>query len=234
MSSVGAMRRLTAGVLLGLASVVAGALGAGPALGHASFRPDQVGTGGPTTVALRVPNEREDAATVAIELVLPEGGWIEGVTAGAADGWTAEVTAAGVTWTATAGGLTGEDDVLLPLTLATVYGEPGQAHVLKVLQTYSDGEVVRWIEAATGGAEPEHPAPVVTVTGPALARPSPSPSPSTTGDSSPATTAAAPVAEGGGSSGGPPIGLLVGIFLVTVVLTALVVVRRDRAAREAE
>ncbi len=36
--------------------------------------------------------------------------------------------------------------------------------VFKALQTYSDGTVVRWIETASaGGAEPEHPAPVVTL-----------------------------------------------------------------------
>ncbi|WP_446218541.1 DUF1775 domain-containing protein [Micromonospora sp. IBHARD004] len=31
----------------------------------------------------------------------------------------------------------------------------------EALQTYSDGDVVRWIEEPTSGAEPEHPAPVL-------------------------------------------------------------------------
>jgi periplasmic copper chaperone A len=43
--------------------------------------------------------------------------------------------------------------------------------VFKALQTYSNGEIVRWIEEpmAGGGAEPEHPAPVLTLTKPAAA-----------------------------------------------------------------
>jgi hypothetical protein len=37
--------------------------------------------------------------------------------------------------------------------------------VFKALQTYDNGEVVRWIDAAPQGApEPEHPAPVLTLT----------------------------------------------------------------------
>ena len=37
--------------------------------------------------------------------------------------------------------------------------------VFKALQTYSDGDVVRWIEVTpAGGQEPEHPAPVVSLT----------------------------------------------------------------------
>jgi Domain of unkown function (DUF1775) len=35
----------------------------------------------------------------------------------------------------------------------------------KALQTYSDGDVVQWIEPTVkGGAEPEHPAPVLKLT----------------------------------------------------------------------
>jgi hypothetical protein len=34
--------------------------------------------------------------------------------------------------------------------------------VFKALQTYSDGEIVRWIDTPTaGGGEPEHPAPTL-------------------------------------------------------------------------
>lgn len=40
--------------------------------------------------------------------------------------------------------------------------------IFKVVQTYSDGQVARWIDlpAATGGAEPEHPAAVLALTAP--------------------------------------------------------------------
>jgi hypothetical protein len=37
----------------------------------------------------------------------------------------------------------------------------------KAVQTYDNGDVVRWIESTPpGGAEPEHPAPVLTLTSP--------------------------------------------------------------------
>ncbi|KQW02711.1 DUF1775 domain-containing protein [Streptomyces sp. Root369] len=35
---------------------------------------------------------------------------------------------------------------------------------VKALQTYSDGKTVRWIEEASGGQEPENPAPVLKLT----------------------------------------------------------------------
>ena len=46
-------------------------------------------------------------------------------------------------------------------------GLPANADSLtfKALQTYSNGQIVRWIEtSAPGGAEPEHPAPVLKLT----------------------------------------------------------------------
>jgi uncharacterized protein YcnI len=48
--------------------------------------------------------------------------------------------------------------------------------VFKVVQTYSDGEVVRWIElAGADGKEPDHPAAVVTLTAGATSAVSPAP-----------------------------------------------------------
>ena len=48
--------------------------------------------------------------------------------------------------------------------------------VFKVVQTYSDGEVVRWIElAGTDGKEPDHPAPIVKLTPGAASSISPKP-----------------------------------------------------------
>jgi hypothetical protein len=46
----------------------------------------------------------------------------------------------------------------------------------KVVQTYSDGEVVRWIElAGADGKEPDHPAPIVKLTAGAASAISPAP-----------------------------------------------------------
>ena len=72
-------------------------------------------------------------------------------------------------------------------------GLPDDADELefKALQTYSDGTVVRWIEAETpGGAEPEHPAPVLTLTAAAG-----------TTETTVATATTAPATGGGSASG---------------------------------
>lgn len=96
--------------------------------------------------------------------------------------------------------------------------------VFKVLQTYTDGRVDRWIQTpdpAAPGKEPEMPAPIVSLS-PAPAPPTPSaepsaaPSPSSAASPSPATSGG-----GRGSSTLPWVAavlLLVGIPLAAVVL----------------
>jgi hypothetical protein len=94
--------------------------------------------------------------------------------------------------------------------------------VFKALQTYSDGTIVRWIEEppAGGGAEPENPAPVVTLTAEAAVTPSASPVARADGDS------------GGGSGGGSAGVWLGGIGLVAglagLLLGALALSRTRR------
>ncbi|MCX5263137.1 DUF1775 domain-containing protein [Streptomyces sp. NBC_00199] len=74
--------------------------------------------------------------------------------------------------------------------------------VFKTVETYSDGEVSRWIELPTGGKEPEQPAPVLKLKAAApgakpvapspTATPTPTPS---TATATPSTTASAPDAS---------------------------------------
>jgi hypothetical protein len=85
--------------------------------------------------------------------------------------------------------------------------------VFKALQTYSDGDVVRWIEEpAANGKEPEHPAPTLKLTAAAAAD---------TGAVTPTTTAAGTTTTSGGSS--PTTALVVAIIGLVVGLAGLTV-----------
>ena len=67
----------------------------------------------------------------------------------------------GITWT---GGTFGPNEFQQFVVRATL-PKRGQRVTFKAVQTYSDGEVVRWIQETVKGApEPEHPAPVVHLT----------------------------------------------------------------------
>ncbi|WP_033344557.1 YcnI family copper-binding membrane protein [Catenuloplanes japonicus] len=177
------MSRTARAALLSLGASVAGVLAlAGPASAHVTVNPREAVQGGYAKVDFRVPNESDTASTTKIEVFLPETSPIGSVSTQPVPGWevaiekgapAVPVTAHGtqitevvkkVTWTAAAGseikpGTFQEFGVSLgPLP------ETDQL-VFKALQTYSDGEVVRWIdEPVAGGEEPESPAPVLTLT----------------------------------------------------------------------
>jgi uncharacterized protein YcnI len=153
-------------------AIVTGAvvLLAGPAFAHVEIERDgDVSADGAVAATLDVPNEQATAGTVKIELVFPESPRLTDATAGAVNGWTATVqkNAAGaveqIVWTG--GPLTGDDDVELPITVSAV---PDDVDTIdfKAVQTYDNGDVVRWIDPTpASGVEPEHPAPVLLVRG---------------------------------------------------------------------
>ncbi|MGR6321170.1 YcnI family protein [Micromonospora soli] len=173
--------------LLARAATIAAAVAAitvgvaGPASAHVTVNPKEATQGGYTKVTFRVPNEKDDASTTKIEVNLPVSSPIGSVSLKPMTGWTAktetsklatpikvhdsELTEAvtKITWTADANsaikpGQFQEFDVSLGPLPET------DRLVFKALQTYSDGDVVRWIEEPSGGAEPEHPAPVLKLT----------------------------------------------------------------------
>lgn len=137
------------------------------ALAHVSVTPGSVVPGERATVLFRVPNERDDAATVRLEVVFPADHPITGATPSALPGWTATVakenTVSSIVWTG--GPIQPGTYQEFPVSIA-VPAESGTL-TFKALQTYSTGEVVRWIDATEEGQpEPEHPAPTVTVAKP--------------------------------------------------------------------
>jgi uncharacterized protein len=133
---------------------------ASPAFAHVEISSDDAAAGKPSNMTLSVPNEMANAGTVKLDLRFPEGQQLTAVSVQPTTGWTATPSATGIVWTG--GPLTGENEVKFNFT-ATL---PSDAKTLelKALQTYDNGQTVRWIEETpAGGPEPEHPAPVLTI-----------------------------------------------------------------------
>jgi uncharacterized protein YcnI len=174
--------RLTHVVRAGVAAVAAvTAALVFPALAsaHVTVNPNTAVQGGYTKVTFRVPTERDDASTTKVEVAIPTDKPIASVSTRPVQGWTAvtetsklatpiktddgdEITEAvsKITWTADAdSGIKPhqfqEFDVSLGPLPAT------DQIVFKALQTYSNGEIVRWIDEPAAGAEAEHPAPIL-------------------------------------------------------------------------
>ncbi|WP_407319101.1 YcnI family protein [Isoptericola halotolerans] len=173
-------RALSAGAtgLLGLTVVVAGA---GAASAHVTVDPAEAEAGGYTLLTFRVPNESDTASTTELEVDLPTDTPFAHVSVEPVPGWTATVTTTeldepvsvhgaevteavdSVTWTAD-----DADAAIAPGEFRRFAVSAGpvpevESVVLPAHQTYSDGEVVSWEEVAEGDAEPERPAPVLTV-----------------------------------------------------------------------
>ncbi|PJE96505.1 hypothetical protein CUT44_18625 [Streptomyces carminius] len=175
-------RRLAAA---GAAATACALVLAGPAAAHVSV-PGTAEQGGYATVDVKVPNERDNASTVKVEVTLPAEHPIASVMPQPVPGWDVEVTRtkldkplelhgrqlkevpSKITWTETGGGIQPGTFQQFPLSVGQL-PEDVDRLVLKAVQTYSNEEVVRWIEEppAEGGEEPEHPAPVLKLVPPA-------------------------------------------------------------------
>lgn len=75
--------------------------------------------------------------------------------------------------------------------------------VFKTVETYSDGEVSRWIELPTGGKEPEQPAPVLKLKAAAPGAKPVSASPTATPSPTPSAAASTPSAASGAPDASP-------------------------------
>ena len=145
-----------------------------PAAGaHVTVNPSDVPAGSFSRFAVRVPNERPDADTTKVVLQLPEGlafvsfqpkpGWTRSVTMVKLakpvtndEGETVTERIATVTWE---GGKIGPGEFDEFGMSAKVPDKAGQTLVFPAVQTYSGGEVVRWI----GAADSDTPAPRVAL-----------------------------------------------------------------------
>lgn len=147
------------------------------AAAHVTLQPSEAAAGDFTVLDVRVPNESDDAATTKVDVQLPDGfifasyqpvpGWsvavkmeklAEPVTS---HGEQITEQVAQVTWTADSDGAGIQPGQFVDLPISVqIPGAAGDALTFKALQTYDDGEVVRWI----GAPDSDKPAPQVIVT----------------------------------------------------------------------
>ncbi|MBO1418504.1 YcnI family protein [Streptomyces sp. FH025] len=173
-------RRLAAVALTAAASVVALA---GPAFAHVTVNPGSAAQGGYTAVDFRVPNESDTASTVKLEINLPLDHPLASVRTLPLPGWTAAVekskldkpikvhgsdvteAVSKITWTADAGTKIAPGQFQeFKVSLGPLPAD-ADSMAFKTLQTYDNGDVVRWIdESPAGQPEPAHPAPVLALT----------------------------------------------------------------------
>jgi len=215
------------------AAVAASALAApAVAAAHVTLQPDTAPAGAFTVLNVRVPTERDDASTVKVDVQLPHG--FADASYEPRPGWTVKVTKEKlakpvqtddgpvdeeirrITFTGhgAAGRIAPGQFMDFPLSVQ-IPGRTGDKLTFKAIQTYSDGDVVRWI----GAAGSDTPAPVVEVTGRAAAPAA-------------ATPASPPRAgnDDGASKGLGIAALVVGILALVVGVGAFAMGRRRLTA----
>ena len=156
---------------------------ASPAWAHITVHPSTLPAGSSDTeLTFRVPNERDNANTVKAQVffptnlplltvdVLPIPGWSSVVQTQTLskpvqtdDGPVSQIVT-DVTWTATGAGIRPGQYEDFEVAAGLVPDKPAQL-VFKALQTYSSGEIVRWIQLVTSqDPNPDTPAPILTLT----------------------------------------------------------------------
>jgi len=167
-------------LLVSLAAGAALVLPATSAFAHVSVNPREAVQGRYAKLAFRVPNERDNAGTTKLEVNLPADHPFASVSVRPQPGWTYTVetvelatpvkvhdneiseAATKITWT---GGVIKPHEFNEFEVSVGPLPSDVDSITFKALQTYENGEVVRWIEEETpGGAEPEHPAPILKLT----------------------------------------------------------------------
>lgn len=217
---------------------------------HISLHPNTIPAGAFATLDVRVPGEQEGAHVTKVDVQFPAG--FTGVDYENVAGWSTKVietklatpiTEGGETintvvsqilwsWTGPLGRVNNNQFINFPLSLAIPGKAAGQALEFKTVQTYSNGQVVHWIEPSLTA---EHPSPRINVTakggvvediagdeaGPAAGQ-------TAAGQSTPASTPAATTS--GASKGLGITALILGALGLIVGLGALAAARGKKAA----
>jgi uncharacterized protein YcnI len=236
-------RRAALRIGVGVTAAVAAAVSLpGVAQAHVTVQPPTAEGGGFSVVAFRVPNERDDASTTKLQVTLPEDQPLGSVSTTPVAGWSVKTSmrkldqpielfgqqmnqvVSKVTWTATAGGIRPGQFQDFSVSLGQL-PETGDL-AFPTLQTYSSGERVNWNQVSVDdSAEPEHPAPTLSVTAAAGESSGEPDAAGTDAQQTQAGTSAASSDEGSDST--LPL-VISGGALVVSLLTALLVWRRGR------
>jgi uncharacterized protein YcnI len=212
---------------------------------HISLHPNTIPAGAFATLDVRVPGEQEGAYVTKVDMLFPAG--FTGVDYENVPGWSTKIietklatpiTARGETidtevsqivwsWVGPLGKVNNGQFINFPLDLAIPEDAAGRALEFRTVQSYSNGQVVHWIDPSLTA---EHPAPRINVTakggvieevagheaGPEAGQ----------GGAKPTSSQS----SGGASKGLGVAALIVGALGVVLAVVALFVVRRARTA----
>jgi periplasmic copper chaperone A len=234
--------------------LVAGALVVpASAQAHISLHPNTIPAGASATLDIRVPGEAEGAYIKKVDVLFPQG--FTSVSYENVPGWSVKVIESKLakpiqsddgpidtqvsqivwTWTGPLGKVEDGQFINFPLSLAIPEDAAGKPLEFRTVQTYSNGEVVHWIEPAI---DAEHPSPRINVTakggviedvagaeaGPEAGQ---TPASSSVAASTPGTVKAT---SSGASKGLGVVALILGALGLIVGLGALALSRRRTAA----
>jgi uncharacterized protein len=220
------------------------------AAAHISMHPNTIPAGAFATLNVRVPGEQEGAHVTKVDMLLPPG--FTSLAYENVPGWgvkvinqkvsppiqtdegpvSEEVSQVVWTWSGPLGMVNNNQFVQFPLSVAIPANLAGQALEFKTLQSYSNGQVVHWIDPSLSA---EHPDPRINVTakggviedvagkeaGPEAGQ----------GTARPTSTTQAPVpgSTAGASKGLGLAALILGALGLLAGLGALLAARRPRA-----
>ena len=239
-------RIVAAGAALAAAALIAPA-GAGA---HISLHPNTIPAGAFATLDVRVPGEQEGAYVTKVDVLFPAGftgvdyenvpGWSTRIieeklaTPIKEDGETIDTEVSQIvwTWTGPLGKVQNGQFINFPLSLAIPSDAEGKALEFRTVQSYSNGQVVHWIDPSLTA---EHPSPRINVTAKGgviqdVAGHEAGPEAGQSG--AVAATAAAPAAassSGGASKGLGIAALAAGVLALILALAALATARSRRA-----
>jgi len=153
---------------------------AGTAFAHVTITPGSAPQGSTAELTFRVPNEESKAATVELQVQLPTDHPIAQFLVKPVPGWTVRVQTVKLakplvtddgSFTTAVSEVTWKGGTIAPGQFQdfSVSADPLPSGIsqlaFKAIQTYANGDVVRWIDLPQPGQpEPEHPAPVLTLT----------------------------------------------------------------------
>ena len=207
-------------------ALVAALITAQAAAAHVTLNPREWEAGGFARFSVRVPNERDNADTTEVTVRFPQSiisasfqpmpGWERTIKMEPLDepieeeGEQITEHIASVTWT---GGTIKPGEFQEFGISFRVPETPGEDLVFPAIQTYSNGEVVRWV----GPPDADTPAPIVTVLEPAEeegGQPAATPQP-------PAASGGSETSEDEGTSGLAVVAIILGIAGLAAGLAAL-------------
>lgn len=231
------VRRRGAAVAVTAAALVA--VTALPASAHVTVSPDSLPKGSTAELTFKVPNEESNATTTEVQFQIPTDHPIAQVLPKQIPGWTVTVK------TTTLAKPLKTDDGTFTTAVSEIDWTGGTIPVgqyqdfqisvdplptdtdqlvFKAVQTYSNGDIVRWIDLTQAGQpDPDHPAPVLTLTAARSADSGATGSAGTAAGSTPtadSTTAAAANSSSGGG-GSDTTGIVLGALGLAAGLAAL-------------